>query len=77
MVCFIKLKVMFDIEEIYWRKLKEILKDINKILKDRIMNKPIHKIQTLISLIISVIFKYMKNFIYKSNTKFVIFKTFF
>lgn len=51
MVCFIKLKVMFDIEEIYWRKLKEILKDINKILKDRIMNKPTHKIQTLIKYI--------------------------
>lgn len=41
MVCFIKLKVMFDI--MYWKKLKEILKNINKILKDRIMNKPTHK----------------------------------
>lgn len=44
MVCFIKLKVMFDIEEIYWRKLKEMLKDINKMLKDKIMNKSTHKI---------------------------------
>lgn len=44
MVCFIKLKVMFDIEEMYWRKLKEMLKDINKMLKDKIMNKSTHKI---------------------------------
>lgn len=44
MVCFIKLKVIFDIEEIYWRKLKEMLKDINKMLKDKIMNKSTHKI---------------------------------
>lgn len=51
MVCFIKLKVMFDIEEMYWRKLKEMLKDINKMLKDKIMNKSTHKIQTLITLI--------------------------
>lgn len=51
MVCFIKLKVIFDIEEIYWRKLKEMLKDINKMLKDKIMNKSTHKIQTLITLI--------------------------
>lgn len=51
MVCFIKLKVIFDIEEMYWRKLKEMLKDINKMLKDKIMNKSTHKIQTLITLI--------------------------
>lgn len=44
MVCFIKLKVIFDIEEMYWRKLKEMLKDINKMLKDKIMNKSTHKI---------------------------------
>lgn len=35
---------MFDIEEMYWRKLKEMLKDINKMLKDKIMNKSTHKI---------------------------------